>query len=106
MGRVLDISGLGGMQVGPGSFSARISDPFCPWNEGSWKFYEAAGMLHITPSNEADCELTIQGLSALVYGVADPADFAIRDWGSPSASLQVILRSMFSVRLPYLHEYY
>jgi len=106
MGRVLDIAGLGGMQVGPGSLHLRIRDPFCHWNEGIWKLSEQAGVLDITPSREAQCELTIQGLSALVYGVTDPADFDIRGWGNPSHSVQAVMRSMFPLRLPYLHEYY
>jgi len=106
MGRVLDISGIGGMEVGPGSFTARLSDPDCPWNEGLWKFEGHGGTLEISPARRADCRLTIQGLSALVYGVNDPADFTIRGWGDPSPELVATLRAMFPPRLPYLHEYY
>jgi len=32
MGRVLNVAEIGGMETGTGSFSAKISDPDCPWN--------------------------------------------------------------------------
>lgn len=106
MGRVLEVSGIRGMEVGPGRFSAKISDPDCPWNNGTWKFKDDSGKLEITPAQNADCNLTIQGLSALIYGVNDPDDFAIRDWGDPSPEIAAIMREMFPPKLPYLHEYY
>lgn len=106
MGRVLDIAGIGGMAVGPGSFTAQITDPYCPWNNSTWKFEGVNGTLEVTPTSNAECSLSIQGLSALVYGVNDPADFAIRGWGNPSSELISIMQAMFPPQLPYLHEYY
>lgn len=106
MGRVLDIAGMEGMEVGLGSFTAEISDPDCPWNNGIWKFEGDSGKLKISPAQSADFTLTIQGLSALVYGVNDPDDFAIRSWGDPSPAQIEIMRAMFPPKLPYLHEYY
>jgi hypothetical protein len=106
MGRVLEASEIEGMQVGPGSLRAAISDPDCPWNEGTWQFESRDGRLAVSPSQSADCQLTIQGLSALVYGVSDPEDFAYRGWGNPSPALINMLRTMFPARLPYLHESY
>ncbi len=104
MGRVLDVSRLGGMQVGSGRFSARVADPLCPWNEGVWRFESANGVLQITRADEADCDLSIQALTALVYGTHDPDDFAIRGWGNPSPHVQATLRAMFPRMTPYLHE--
>jgi len=106
MGRVLDVSAIGGMETGPGSFTAQISDPHCPWNNGIWKFEGESGILEVVPARIALCNLTIQGLSALVYGVSDPADYLVRGWGDPSLELQVVMRTMFPPKLPYLHEYY
>ncbi|MCJ7701749.1 MAG: GNAT family N-acetyltransferase [Anaerolineales bacterium] len=110
MGRVLDVSAIGGMETGPECFSAQISDPHCPWNNGVWVFEGGSGHLEVTPAPpsglEPDCHLTIQGLSALVYGVNDPADFSLRGWGDPPPHLQATLRKMFPQKLPYLHEYY
>ena len=106
MGRVLDVSAMGGMSVGEGRFSARISDPDCPWNEGTWEFDGTGGVLTVRPTAQADCSLTIQGLSALVYGVNDPADLPWRAWGDPDEQVQANMRRMFSRQQPYLHEYY
>jgi predicted acetyltransferase len=106
MGRVLDVSAIGGMKTGSGSFTARISDSLCPWNNRVWKFDGTSGTLEVTPAESADCDLAIQGLSALVYGVNDPVDFATRGWGDPSPELQGVMLEMFPLKLPYLHEYY
>lgn len=106
MGRVVDVASLHGMETGPGAFAARISDPLCPWNEGPWRLETAEGRLTLEPYSQADCELSIQALSALVYGTHDPGDFAFRGWGDPSLALQATMREMFPPRLPYLHEFF
>lgn len=109
MGRVLDVARIGGLAARPGQFSARISDPICPWNEGVWQFSAVEGRLVVqsAPAGAtADTDLTIQGLSALIYGTHDPADFALRGWGSPAPALQTTLRQMLPAGLPYLHEYF
>lgn len=106
MGRVLNVSRISGMKVGPGSFRAAIQDSHCSWNNGMWTFDGRSGTLEVSPSQKADCTLTIQALSALVYGLNDPGDFKVRGWGDPSPELQGILRTMFPLKLPYLHEYY
>ena len=103
LGRVLDVTGLEGLPVGPGEFSARIVDPQCPWNEGIYRFESVDGALHITSAEHADCELRINALAALIYGTHDPGDFAFRGWGEPSAATQAAMLSMFPRALPYLH---
>ena len=104
MGRVLDVAGIAGMQVGDGSFTAKISDPLCPWNEDTWKFEGATGNLNVSPASRPDCQLTIQGLSGLVYGSHSPADFSIRGWGDPSPDVQAAMQTVFPPKMPYLHE--
>ena len=104
MGRVLDVAQIGGMNSGPGRFTARISDPVCPWNEGVWLFETVGGVLQVSPAEMAQCELSIQGLTALVYGTHSPEDFAVRGWGDPSPAQQVMMQSVFSPQIPYLHE--
>ena len=106
MGRVVDVAGLAGMGTGPGRFAARITDPLCPWNEGAWSFETADGVLHVTRSGQSGCELTIQGLSALVYGTHDPGDFQFRGWGDPPPQVQAAMRAVFPPRTPYLHEHF
>ncbi len=104
MGRVLDVAQMGGMAVGEGHFSARISDPHCPWNEGCYRFEGVDGKLQVTAIDSADCDLTIQGLSGLVYGTHDPESFAIRGWGNPTLELQTTMCTLFPPLLPYLYE--
>jgi predicted acetyltransferase len=104
MARIIDVAKIGGMHTGPGAFSAQITDPQCPWNEGSYRFATIDGTLQVQPTQEAECHLTIQGLTALVYGTHDPETFAIRGWGNPTPELQDTMRAIFPPMLPYLHE--
>lgn len=107
MGRVVDVLNIGGMHTGAGSFTATIHDEQCAWNNNTFAFLTSAeGELSVqeAPAANADCELTIQGLSALVYGVNDPADFVYRGWGNPSSDVQMVMRQMFPPQLTHLHE--
>jgi predicted acetyltransferase len=106
MCRVLDVGGMGGMEVGEGSFSARITDSLCPWNEGIWRFASSGGRLDVSAVEKADCELSIQGLMALVAGTHDPEDLIYRSWGDPDGTIQTVLRRMFPRMSPYMHEYF
>jgi predicted acetyltransferase len=104
MNRVLDVAKISGMNTGKGSFSAKIIDPICPWNEGLWKFESINGCLQVTKSTKSECELTIQGLSALIAGTRDPQDFPIVGWGDPNPKVQTVMRGIFPAARPYLHE--
>jgi predicted acetyltransferase len=106
MGRVVDLAQLGGVQTGPGHLSVRVRDPTCPWNEGTWQLETANGRLQVSPSAHADCELSIQALSALVYGAHDPGDFWVRGWGNPSPENLATMREMFPPQIAYLHEWF
>jgi predicted acetyltransferase len=104
MCRVLDIERMNGMDVGEGSFSAHINDPLCPWNEGEWSFSSRDKKLLVSKSNSAECELSIQGLSALVAGTRDPQDYVHRGWSNPSPGLQAVMRELFPGMRPFMHE--
>jgi predicted acetyltransferase len=104
MNRVLDVEKIGGMSTGKGSFSAKIIDPLCPWNEGTWQFDSTNGSLQVSKAIKADCELTIQGLSALIAGTRDPQDLPIVGWGNPNPRLQTVMRGIFPAARPYMHE--
>jgi predicted acetyltransferase len=106
MGRVLDVADIGGMHVNSGIFTARVSDSLCPWNEGVWRFESMDGSLQVSRAKNAECEISIQALSALIYGTHDPADFPYRGWGNPSGQTQEMMRSMFPAAIPHLHEYF
>ncbi len=104
MARIIDLQKMAGMQSGPGQFSAYVNDVQCPWNSGSYRFETVDGLLHISQSSKTDCHLSIQALSALVYGTHDPETFALREWGNPTPEIQASMRSMFPSALPYLYE--
>ncbi|NDJ63051.1 MAG: GNAT family N-acetyltransferase [Chloroflexi bacterium] len=104
LGRVLDVRKIGGLVVGPGTFSARISDPLAPWNEGTYRFAGVEGRLHVEPADQADCQLTIHGLTALIYGTHPPDDFVFRGWGDPAPVTQAIMQTMFPLAQPFLYE--
>jgi predicted acetyltransferase len=104
MSRILDIAGMRGMETGIGSFSAHITDPLLPSNEGNWKFESVDYHLQVSKTNAVDCKLTIQGLTTLVFGTHDPQDFTLRGWGNPRPEIQAVMRTMFPPRIPFLHE--
>ena len=106
MGRVLDIEKLNGLNAGEGSFSVRIIDPTCAWNEGSWRFEGQSGKLSVSRTKQAEDHLAIQGLSALVYGCIPPSRFKFRGWGAFSADVEHSMQSLFPPAIPYLHEYF
>jgi hypothetical protein len=71
---------------------------------GTRDFETVDGLLQISPADTPDCDLGVQALAALIYGIHDPGDFAFRGWGTPSPEIQKVLRAMFPPMIPYLHE--
>jgi predicted acetyltransferase len=105
MGRVIDITALNGLRVGPGVISVDIVDPQCEWNAGAWTLAsDDNGMLSVERGGNAAFALTIQGLSSLVFAGQDPGDFRLRGWGDPDTESQATLRSMFPRAFIRLHE--
>jgi predicted acetyltransferase len=104
MGRIITVADIGGMKTGAGQFSAKISDPQCPWNNNAYHFETVDGAIQVSPTTDYDCELTIDGLSTLAFTGGEPEDFALRGWGNPSPEIQATMRAMFPPALPYLHE--
>lgn len=104
MCRVLDVERLNDMNVGVGSFSARIIDSLCPWNTGNWNFTESSGKLVVSKSGAAECELSVQGLSALIAGTRNPQDFSLHGWGNPGPELQARMWALFPPMRPFMHE--
>jgi predicted acetyltransferase len=104
MGRVTIVEYLSGMQVGDGKFSATITDPYCEWNNGTYTFEGSNGELKVSKTSKADFELSIEGLSALVFCGSDPADFVYRGWGNPPEKAQAAMRQMFPSAFPFIHS--
>jgi predicted acetyltransferase len=102
MGRVITLPALAGLPVGEGEITVRISDPQAPWNEGAWRLRSESGLLAVEPGEQAECGLSIQGLSALVYGVHDPQEFQYRGWGNPTVEQSKRLHQLFPPITPFL----
>lgn len=102
MGRVIDVIKLSGMTVGNGKITIQVDDEFCAWNNGVFTFEAQAGKLHVSEGNSPDCRLSIQAVSALVYGTHDPHDFQWRGWGNPSQENIAVLLTLFPRESPYL----
>lgn len=103
MGRVAIVEALSGIHTGAGAFTAKVVDADCPWNNGIYCFETVEGQLVVTPAEIADCELSIDGLSALVFCGYNPSDFVYRGWGNPNPDIQAVMRSMFPPAWPYVH---
>ncbi len=106
MGRVVTLTTLNDLPCGEGALTVKVTDQNCNWNNGTWQLLSENGKLQITRSDAPECELSIHGLSALVYGVTDPIEFDLRGWGNPDPDQQTILRNLFPPGLPYLHAIY
>ena len=106
MARIINIPALSGMPAGFGKTTFLVEDPDCEWNNGAWTFESVGGQLSINEAKEADFMLTIHGLTALIYGVYDPAEFTYRYWGNPNDEHQQQLRQLFPRAVPYLHAIY
>jgi predicted acetyltransferase len=102
MSRVITLPALAGLQVGEGEINVRIADPSAPWNEGVWQLRSNNGLLSIEPGDQAECELSIHGLTALIYGVYDPREFQYRGWGNPTEAQSARLLALFPPKTPFL----
>ncbi len=102
MVRVLDVAQLEGLAVGPGNVTVSLRDPICSWNEGKWSLGSDDGRLLIEPGDGPQADLTIQALTALVYGTHDPEEFVLRRWGELDAETVRTLRGMFNRQWPHL----
>ncbi len=103
MARVLSLHSLAGMPTGRERAAIRIvGDALI---SGRYGLEGRSGRLEITAvtASETEATLTAAGLSALVYGVLDPADIAVRGLGDISADSAASLRAMFSRRIPYVY---
>ena len=104
MGRVLHIERIAGMEVGTGEISIDIKDMQCDWNNRKWLFRSNNGILEISETDKAHISLTIQGLSALIYGVYQLDDFKFQGWGELTTAQMEELENLFPSTTPVLYE--
>ena len=100
MARVLSVPALAGLPVGTGRASVRIVDD--PFIAGSYLLDGGTGALEVTPGGAGTTTLTSAGFAALVYGVLDPVELAVRGLGEVPAEALDGLRTLFPRRTPYL----
>ena len=104
MARITSVPGLAGIGSGDGTFSARIVDEQCDWNDGVFTFTGENGALAVEAGGDAASTLTIQGLSALIYSGYDPDDISFRHWGEIDPADRPTIRRMFEPAYPIMHE--
>lgn len=103
MARLVDILGLNGMPAGPGQVTIALQDPYLPAHEGTYSLKSTDGTLEVEKTTDiVECTLSVQALTALVYGIRDPAEFALRGWGDPTPDVQATLQQMFPATQPYM----
>jgi hypothetical protein len=104
MARVLSVDGLAGLAVGPGRLPVTVVDD--PFIAGHYLFDGTSGKLDVTrPQGRREgATVTAAGLSALVYGVLDPEEVAIRGLGAAPGRAADELRALFPRRLPFIYS--
>jgi GNAT superfamily N-acetyltransferase len=95
MARVLSLEALGGLAAGPGRVVVDVVDD--PFIAGSYLLDGTDGQLDVRAGGipAPTATLTSAGLSALVYGVLDPAEVVIRGFGSVPEDAATELRRIF-----------
>jgi predicted acetyltransferase len=111
MGRIIDVSKLNGLTVSKGKIQLQIADEQCPWNNKIWIFECQDGKLVVEDNQPEPSErnsdlalVTIQGLSALVYGCYDEEVLKIRSWIKATTVDFQTLITMFPKKDPFMNE--
>ncbi len=105
MARIIDVKlALENIKVPcSGEAIIRIDDPHFAWNDRVFKFYEEAGVLKVDEVNgEANSHLTIEGLTAILYGTLDEP--RLRRLGWMQGQEIPILKDWFPRMVPWLTE--
>lgn len=104
MARIVSLAGLNGIPVGDGEATITVSDPQAPWNSGTWTLRGMGGELEIAEGGTPGGEVSINGLSAMLFSGLDPRTLPYRNWGEVNTETSDALRSLFPAVTPYLHE--
>lgn len=104
MGRIITIAGLNGVPVGDASATITVEDEQAPWNNGTWTFSGSGGELRVTQDGNPGGEVSIAGLSAMLFSGFDPMTLPHRGWGSVDDETAAALQTLFPPVTPHLHE--
>ncbi|MFI6261551.1 enhanced intracellular survival protein Eis [Micromonospora sp. NPDC051006] len=105
MARLLSMDALAGLPAGPGRVRVELTGD--RWLAGTYLMDGSTGSLELLSGTAAggpvpDATLTAAGLSALAYGVLDPAEVPLRGLGEVPVDAAAELRRIFSRQVPYL----
>ncbi|WP_309232267.1 GNAT family N-acetyltransferase [Micromonospora tarensis] len=103
MARLLSVDALSGLPSGPGRVRVELTGD--RWLTGTHLLDGTTGALEVVDDRSGrapTATLTAAGLSALAYGVLDPAELPLRGLGEVPADAAVELRGIFPHRVPYL----
>ncbi|MGC5017281.1 GNAT family N-acetyltransferase [Micromonospora sp. DT47] len=101
MARLLTVDALAGLPAGPGRVRVELVGD--RWLAGTHLLDGATGHLELTSGGPAPtATLTAAGLSALAYGVLDPAEVDVRGLGDVGPDAAVELRRLFPRAHPHL----
>ncbi|MEU8179743.1 GNAT family N-acetyltransferase [Micromonospora sp. NPDC049044] len=103
MARLLSLDALRGLPSGPGRVRVELTGD--RWLAGTHLLDGTTGALEVvadTTGHVPTATLTAAGLSALAYGVLDPAELPLRDLGVVPVDAAAELRNIFPRRVPYL----
>ncbi|WP_328422462.1 GNAT family N-acetyltransferase [Micromonospora sp. NBC_00389] len=103
MARLLSLDALSGLPAGPGRVRIELTGD--RWLAGSHLLDGTTGSLELiggAGGSAPTATLTAAGLSALAYGVLDPAELPLRGLGEVPVDAAAELRGIFPRRVPYL----
>lgn len=106
MARLLSVPALDGAAAGDAQVTVSVTDPMFPENTAAWTLTGRDGVLTVTGGGTPTCSLTVEGLTALVYGGYDPTDLPLRGWGELDAAAPDALRALFPPAVAHLYEHF
>ncbi|MBM0231595.1 GNAT family N-acetyltransferase [Micromonospora sp. STR1_7] len=103
MARLLSLDALNGLPAGPGRVRVEVTGD--RWLAGAHLLDGTTGTLEVVADGSGrvpTATLTAAGLSALAYGVLDPAELPLRGLGEVPTDAAAELREIFPRAVPYL----
>lgn len=104
MGRIVTLADLSGVSVGDATATINVSDAQAPWNNGIWTLSGVDGELTVTEGGTAGGDVSIAGLSAMLFSGLDPRTLPHRGWGAVNDETAEALQMLFPAVTPHLHE--
>lgn len=104
MARIVTLTGLSGVPVGDAEATISIKDTQAPWNNGTFTLSGRSGELSISESGTSGGDVTINGLSAMLFSGLNPLTLPHRGWGGVNDETATALQTLFPPVTPHMHE--